>query len=105
MAAYALAHTHEITSVEGIGEYLKRIDATLEPFGGRFIIHGSPEEVAEGSWAGHLTVIEFPDFDKARAWYDSPEYQEILPLRVDNSRADGFLIGGVPEGYRPGVNM
>jgi uncharacterized protein (DUF1330 family) len=63
-----------------IVEYLQRIDATLEPFGGRFIVHGGKMEVWEGAWPGHLIIIAFPDRERARAWYESSAYQEILPL-------------------------
>jgi len=45
-------------------------------------------------------VIGFPDLDAARAWYDSPAYQEILPLRTRNSDGVTLLVDGVPEGYR-----
>ena len=34
----------------------------------------------------HLSVVlRFPDMAALRGWYDSPEYQKILPLRTDNS--------------------
>jgi uncharacterized protein (DUF1330 family) len=34
----------------------------------------------------HLSVVlKFPDMDALKGWYDSPEYQKILPLRLDNS--------------------
>ncbi len=45
-------------------------------------------------------VIGFPDLDAARAWYDSPAYQEILPLRTRNSDGVTLLVDGVREGYR-----
>ena len=45
-------------------------------------------------------VIGFPDLDAARAWYDSPAYQEILPLRTRNSDGVTLLVDGVPDGYR-----
>ena len=79
---------------------LRHADATLEPFGGRFVVHGGEIEVIEGSWPGHLIAIEFPDRERARAWYKSDAYQEILPLRTDNSHGDVILVGGVPEGHR-----
>lgn len=47
-----------------------------------------------------MVVIEFPDGASAAAWYDSPGYQEILPLRVDNSTSIAALLEGVPSGYR-----
>ena len=38
--------------------------------------------------------------DRARAWYDSPAYREILPLRTENSRGVTMLVKGVAPGYR-----
>ncbi len=79
-------------------EYLERIDATLKLFGGRFIVHGDEVDVLEGSWQGALIVIAFPDLGRARAWYASPAYQEILPLRTGNLVGDAVLVQGVsPE--------
>jgi uncharacterized protein (DUF1330 family) len=83
-----------------IVEYLERIDATLEPFAGRFLVHGGEIEVLEGVWPGHLIIIEFPDRARARGWYESNAYQRILPLRTNNSEADVVLADGVPEGHR-----
>ena len=78
-----------------IVEYLQRIDDTLAPFGGRFIVHGGEVEVLEGSWPGHLIVIEFPDRGRASAWYSSDAYQEIVALRTDNSDSDVVMVDGV----------
>lgn len=66
MTAYAVAHMHQVTPGPQIVEYLHKIDATLEPFGGRFIVHGSEVEVVENTWPGHLVMIEFPDMQQAR---------------------------------------
>ncbi|MGE5287120.1 MAG: DUF1330 domain-containing protein [Micromonosporaceae bacterium] len=100
MSAYAVAHMRQVTVGPQIVEYLQRIDATLEPFGGRFVVHGGEIEVIEGAWPGHLIVIEFPDREQARAWYKSEAYQEILPLRTDNSESDVILVDKVHEGHR-----
>jgi hypothetical protein len=50
MPAYAVAHMREVTMGPQIVEYLRRIDATLEPFAGRFLVHGGEVEVLEGAW-------------------------------------------------------
>ena len=49
----------------------------------------------EGSWTGRTVVIEFPDLATARAWYNSPEYQAILPFRLVASQGDAILVEGV----------
>ncbi|MEU5882699.1 DUF1330 domain-containing protein [Spirillospora sp. NPDC047279] len=100
MTAYGVGHLHEVTMGPGIVEYLKRIDATLEPFGGRFLIHGATPEMKEGDFKGDLVVIEFPDMETARAWYDSAAYQAIIPFRADNSVGDIFLADGAGDGHK-----
>ena len=81
--------------------YLDRVQATLDPFGGKFIMQGGEQEVLEGSWAQSVIVLSFPDMAKARAWYRSPAYQEILHLRTDYVVSDSILIDGVAPDHTP----
>lgn len=100
MKAYGVAVLKSVDLGPEIIGYLEGIDATLAPFGGRFLIHGDPPERLEGSWAGDLIVIEFPNRASARAWYASSAYQAILPLRTRNSIGDVILIDGVSADHR-----
>ena len=100
MKAYAIGQLHNVNMGDAILMYLKSIDATLAPFGGRFIIHGGAPEVLEGAFASALIVIEFADMATARAWYRSAAYQAILPLRADNSEGPIFLIEGVDAEHK-----
>ena len=100
MPAYAVAHMRQVTMGPAIVEYLERVDATLAPFGGRFLVHGGRIEVVEGTWPGHLIVIEFPDRARADAWYHCAAYREIVALRTDNSRSDVILAEGVGSDHR-----
>ncbi|MGN9846820.1 DUF1330 domain-containing protein [Nonomuraea sp. H19] len=101
MTAYAIAHLQEVTPHPEIVEYIERISATFEPYGGRFLVHGTQHEVKEGNWPGHVVMIAFPGLAEARAWWDSPAYQEIAPLRSRHVESDIVLVGGIPEGYDP----
>jgi uncharacterized protein (DUF1330 family) len=101
MPAYAIAHLREAAPHSEIAEYIERITATFELYGGRFLVHATQHEVKEGSWPGHVVVIGFPGIAEARAWWDSPAYQEIAPLRSRHIEGDIILVGGVPEGYDP----
>jgi uncharacterized protein (DUF1330 family) len=98
-AAYAIAHLHDVQINDDVLEYLERIQATLDPFGGRFLVHGATVEVREGTWPGTIVVISFPDLDAARGWYDSPAYQEILHLRTDHIEGSAILVEGVAPDY------
>jgi len=99
MASYAVGILQEVRMGAPIVEYLERIDATLQPFDGHFIVHGGPPELLEGTNPGTLIVIEFPDRAAAQQWYGSSAYQAILPLRTENADGTVFLIDGVDRGH------
>lgn len=100
MTAYAVAHLWDVVRGDAIAEYLERIDATLAPFGGRFIVHGGAVELLEGQWPGSLVVIGFPTHEAARSWYDLPQYRAILPLRLGHARGNAILVDGVDADHR-----
>ncbi|CAL9496336.1 DUF1330 domain-containing protein [Streptomyces griseomycini] len=101
MPAYAIAHLRDAAAHPEIAEYIERITATFEPYGGRFLVHGAQHEVKEGDWPGHVVLIGFPGIAEARAWWDSPAYREIAPLRSRHIEGDVILVEGVPEDYDP----
>ncbi|GAB2641389.1 DUF1330 domain-containing protein [Nocardia goodfellowii] len=101
MPAYGFAHLRTRRPHADILEYLERIQATLDPFEGRFLVHGPPLEILEGDWPGSMVLLQFPDVERARAWYHSPAYQEILRLRADHIDGDLVLVEGVGPDYDP----
>jgi len=95
MAAYLIAHI-DVTDRQGFAAYGAAVPAIIERFGGRYLIRGGEIQVLEGDWAvPRLVTIEFPNAARARAFYDSPEYQEILPLRLAASRGTVVIAEGV----------
>ncbi|UOZ11221.1 DUF1330 domain-containing protein [Amycolatopsis sp. WQ 127309] len=95
MTAYGIAHLRPPAVLpEDVYRYLERIQATLDPYGGRFVVHGADVQVLEGEWPGALVVIEFPSAAVAREWYDSPAYQAILRLRADHIPGDLVIVEG-----------
>jgi uncharacterized protein (DUF1330 family) len=102
MPAYALAHLRTPQINDEVLEYIERIQGTLDPYGGRFLVHGAEVDVKEGTWPGTVVIIEFPDDGAAHAWYRSPAYQAILPLRSRNIDGSTLIVKGVAAGYDPG---
>jgi len=100
MAGYAVGLLHDVHLNDDITTYLERIDDTLAPFAGRFIIHGGRADVREGELRDTLIVIEFPDTAAATAWYESPAYQAIVPLRTANAEGVVFVIDGVEADHQ-----
>lgn len=96
MAGYVIVDV-EVLNPEGYKAYTDQVPATVAAFGGRFIVRGGAYETREGHWhPQRIVMLEFPDVAAARAWYDSPEYQAILPIREANSECH-FLT--IVEGY------
>ncbi|MEZ5409204.1 MAG: DUF1330 domain-containing protein [Acidimicrobiales bacterium] len=100
MAGYAVGLLHDVDLNDDITAYLERIDDTLAPFSGRFIIHGGAPDVREGEFRQTMIVIEFPDTEAASAWYESAPYQAILPMRTANAQGVVFVIDGVDADHR-----
>lgn len=101
MTAYAIAHLHPADGPvqDEVLSYIERIQATMRPYGGRFLVHGAEVEVVEGAWPGAVVIIGFPGVEEARAWYASPAYREILPLRTRHLGGDVIIVPGVGPEY------
>ncbi|MGA0613820.1 DUF1330 domain-containing protein [Paracoccus sp. KR1-242] len=100
MTAYAVGQLRNVQINDGIVDYLQGIDATLAPFEGRFIIHGGARETLEGNPTDDLIVIAFPSKGAAQAWYASPAYQALIPLRLQGAEGDVYLMEGVGAEHR-----
>ena len=68
MTAYLINHLRQpgVVSSEVL-DYLEQVQATLDPFGGKFLVQGAEAEVLEGRWAESVIVVSFP----ARGGYSS----------------------------------
>lgn len=95
MAAYVIANIR-VTDPDGYEEYKKLSGPTLEAHGGRFLVRGGETSVLEGNWtAGRSIVLEFPDADRARAWWNSAEYAAARDIRRRTADADMVLMVGI----------
>lgn len=95
MAAYFFFDVHEIRDPEKAADYRSRVFATVETFGGTYRILGGQYEKFEGDWSPSIPVlIEFPDRQKAKAWYDSDDYRPLKDLRTQAMDASALLIDG-----------
>jgi uncharacterized protein (DUF1330 family) len=87
----------EVTDPEIYKDYTAQTPGLVAKYGGRFVVRGGDVQVLEGDWpAPRVVVIEFPDEAAARRFYDSPDYQAIVPVRRAGSRGTLALLPGVP---------
>jgi uncharacterized protein (DUF1330 family) len=76
-------------------KYRKSVPATLEAFGGKFIVRGGNLRLLEGEWPhSRLVIIEFPSREAAEGWYRSPEYQKIIGLRLSSTVTNLIIVEG-----------
>lgn len=97
MTAYAMALIDDLQFGPDIVAYLEKIDASLKPYDGAFLVHGTRPEVVEGVFPGDCVIIGFPSMAQARAWYGSDVYAELIPLRTLHSRSTVLLLDGVKQ--------
>ena len=101
MPAYCVFDIREITDPAAMDVYRARVLATVERYGGRYVVRGGRFDVVEGDWRPVLPVIiEFPSLEQAHRWYDSEEYRELKDLRLRATRSDAVFVEGLPEGSR-----
>ncbi len=95
MAAYLMAQI-DVHDAAGFERYRDRVAPLVETFGGRYLVRGGEVTPLEGKLSmPRLVIIEFADRAAAERWYNSPEYQEILPLRLNASNSVAVIVEGV----------
>ena len=85
----------EVTDPEGIRPYSAAVDATFAPFGGRYVVRGGQVKSLEGEATKRIVMIAFPSLEQAQAWYDSPAYRAIRPIRHKSSKSKVFIVEGL----------
>ena len=94
MAAYVIGDI-EVTDPAAFQEYRNRLGATVEQYGGRFVIRGGRVNPKEGDWQPHhLLMLEFPSLEQAERWYNSPEYKPLIAIREKAARTHLIIAEG-----------
>lgn len=83
MTAFFIA-TSVIKDAEKFQQYAGKVGPTLAPFGGELVIRGKAGETLSGT-SNHqgVGVVRFADMEALNAWYRSPDYQALIPLREE----------------------
>ncbi|HJY77122.1 MAG TPA: DUF1330 domain-containing protein [Burkholderiales bacterium] len=94
MAAYVIGEI-DVTDPAVYDDYRKQVLATIQKYGGKFVVRGGKVEPLEGGWAPkRLVMLEFPSMEQAQKWYRSGEYAPLIALRQRASRGRLVLVEG-----------
>jgi uncharacterized protein (DUF1330 family) len=52
------------------------------------------QEVLEGPEVEGVVILEFPSFDEAKAWYDSPAYRKVREHRFRGADYRAVIVEG-----------
>jgi uncharacterized protein (DUF1330 family) len=95
MLAYIIVEI-EITDPVGYEEYKKQAAATVEQYGGKYIVRGGACETLEGDWKPkRVVVLQFDNMERAKAWLNSPEYVGPRKQRHRTAKTRMILVEGV----------
>lgn len=95
MRAYVLVDV-TVEDPERYARYRELTPPSIAAYGGRFLVRGGTTERLEGSWSpNRMVIVEFPSVERARAWWDSPEYAPARALRQASARTEMILVEGL----------
>jgi len=95
MPGYVIGNIN-VTDPDAFEEYRGMVPATIVAYGGKYLVRGGVADVVEGDWTpNRLVVLEFESVERAREWYNSPEYTPAKAVRLKASTGDLLFVEGV----------
>ena len=83
-----------VHDLEGYKAYQRANAVPFEKYGARFLVRGGRFEAPEGTARDRNVVVQFADYETARACYASPEYAAARQIRMANAEADFLIVEG-----------
>ena len=94
--AYLIAHV-QVTDPEVWKQYIAALPGTLAPYHVKTLAR-APAVAMDASTApaGSTVILAFNSMDDLKAWWNSPAYQAIIPLRDKSSKSRIYAVQGLP---------
>jgi uncharacterized protein (DUF1330 family) len=92
--AYFVAEI-DVTDADIYKTYVERNTSIVNAHGGRFLVRGGKTTAMDGEPPKRVVIIAWENDDKAKAWYTSAAYKEIIPIRDKAAKFRGFIAEGV----------
>lgn len=95
MPAYLISDV-TVKDAAAFQAYRSHAVISIEQHGGRYLVRGGSIDALEGSWMPTtIIIVEFPDIERAQAWYRSPEYAAAFAFRDDALSRNLVLVDGI----------
>lgn len=100
MTAYCFFDVREVLDSQKLEQYKNGVLATVQQYGGRYLVLGGTCEGVEGKWRPvNPVLIAFPNLERAYQWYNSDEYAPLKELRQAATRGDAVLLESPPNEF------
>jgi uncharacterized protein (DUF1330 family) len=96
--AYAIIDVTEISDPTTFRSTFAKEQATLAPFGGRFVTRTSDITALDGVAPLRFVIIAFDNASKAASWNDSPAQAQLNDARMRSTKSRSFIIAAEGAG-------
>jgi uncharacterized protein (DUF1330 family) len=94
--AYLIAHV-QVTDADGWKQYITALPGTMAPYHVKTLAR-TPAVAMDSSTppGGSTVILAFNSMDDLKAWWNSPAYQAIIPLREKSAKSVVYALPGLP---------
>ena len=97
MSYYFIAHIQIHNEIE-YKKYTDKVTSTVTNFNGEYLAVDTDPAIIEGqSYSERCVIISFPTKNDFENWYNSKEYQNILPIRLNSANCRSILVRGISQ--------
>jgi uncharacterized protein (DUF1330 family) len=94
MAAYVIVDI-EINDPVGYEQYKNLAGATVEKYGGEYVVRGGDPEALEGDWQPkRIVILKFADRVRAKEWLNCGEYAGPRKMRHATANSRMIVVDG-----------
>jgi uncharacterized protein (DUF1330 family) len=95
--AYLLAEV-QVTDPDVWKQYLAALPGTMAPYKTRTLARANPVALDNSAPpAGSLVIIAFNNMEDVKAFWNSPAYQAIIPLREKSAKTRVYAVEGMSQ--------
>jgi len=84
-----------VTDSEKFAAYQPLSMQAIEAYGGKFLVRGGRSEAFEGSMRPPSVVLEFADYETAKKWYRSAQYEAARHVRAGAAELNMMAVVGL----------
>ena len=95
MSAYVVVQI-EVKDTAGYEKYKSMVEPSIAHHGGRYLARGGKVTTLEGTWSPkRFVILKFASAEKARTWWESPEYADAKKQRQATSHTEMIIVEGI----------